>query len=58
MLDIWISRSTSDQRSREGREEFAGRINGEATAGGGSIAKLYPNLKDGDRGGREMHIDG
>ncbi|KAJ9581248.1 hypothetical protein L9F63_023574 [Diploptera punctata] len=55
VLDIWISRSNSDQRSRE---EFAGRMNGETVAGGGSIAKLYPNLKDGDRGGREMHIDG
>jgi hypothetical protein len=40
------------------RQEFAGRLAGEATAGGGSIAKLYPNLKDSDRGGREMHIDG
>ena len=58
VLDIWISRTSAEQRSREMRQEFAGRLTGEATAGGGSIAKLYPNLKDGDRGGREIHLDG
>ncbi|PSN39663.1 Protein asunder [Blattella germanica] len=58
VLDIWVSRSSTEQRLRETREEFAGRLNAETTTGGGSVAKLYPNLKEGDRGGREMHIDG
>ncbi|XP_021942425.1 integrator complex subunit 13 [Zootermopsis nevadensis] len=58
VLDIWVSRTSTEQRSRDMRQEFAGRLNGDAIAGGGSITKLYPNLKDSDCGGREMHIDG
>jgi len=33
VLDIWINLTSAEQRSREMRQEFAGRITGEGTAG-------------------------
>jgi len=38
VLDIWINRTSAEQRSREMRPEFDCRLTGEAIAAGGSIA--------------------
>ncbi|XP_067005388.1 integrator complex subunit 13 [Anabrus simplex] len=61
-LDMWVSRSNSEQRAlRESRQEFSGRLTAEPLPGGGSMAQLYPTLvKDGDRSGRssEQHVEG
>ncbi|XP_075231571.1 integrator complex subunit 13 asun [Lycorma delicatula] len=44
LLDLWISKENVENAKNK-RAEFAGRITAETCSGGGTIAKLYPNLK-------------
>ncbi|XP_046991283.1 integrator complex subunit 13 isoform X2 [Schistocerca americana] len=42
-LDVWVERVASRSDTKL---EFSGRLSGDPLPGGGSIARLYPNVKD------------
>lgn len=57
-LDMWVARTGAQQDTRP---EFSGRLVADPIPGGGSLARLYPMIKDaelrsGNRG--EMVVDG
>ncbi|XP_039289924.1 integrator complex subunit 13 [Nilaparvata lugens] len=53
LLELLVSRQNADN-SKHKRPDFVGRVTAEPLANGGSLAKLYPNLKLVEGAGRDV----